>query len=64
MKYVDQSRPVYIPSTVTHCPDCGSDLWVEITEWGSDEGDITEGGFELHCSSSSCDDFSEHWPID
>lgn len=52
MKYVDKSKPVDIAESAVTCPDCGYGLWVEITEWGT-EGDVTEGGFDIHCNNEN-----------
>lgn len=66
MLYVDTSKPVDIPKSVAHCPECKGGLWVEITEWGTDEGDITEGGFEIHCNNEERKPklHAEYWPSD
>lgn len=65
MKYVDTSKPVDIPTSVVSCPDCHGGLWVEITEYAED-GEITEGGFDIHCDNENADYdlHAERWQND
>lgn len=66
MIYVDTTQPVNIPDTVAKCPECGEYLTVEITEWDTDTGEPTEGGFEISCDMEDFeyDLHAERWPTD
>lgn len=58
MKYIDTSKPVDVPDEIAVCPECGEPLEVEVDEY-TEEGEITEGGFNISCTFES-QDFDWH----
>lgn len=49
MIYADQGRILDVPENIATCPECGAEIYLEITEWETETGVITEGGFEIGC---------------
>jgi len=50
---VDPSSFLKVPF---QCPECEARLLIEIEEWETDTGCITEGGFHLRCPNEDYDD--------
>ena len=54
---VDPAELVQVPFK---CPECGARLLVEIDEWETDTGMVTEAGFHAQCPNESFED-RETW---
>lgn len=49
MRYIDSSKTLDVPESVATCPECGNQIYLEVTEHETETGQITDGGFEMYC---------------